>query len=346
MTSFLSIVIVNWNARADLLRCLDALRPQCGADVEVLVVDNGSVDDSCAAVRTRDPQVRLLPQTTNLGFAAACNVGIAASESTWILTLNNDTIPAPDFLSELRAAAESAAPDVGMIQPQLRLLGRGRLNSTGVLVHRDGSANDRDFGAPLGARPDAGEVLCPTAGAGLYRREMLDEMSLPSGCFDPAYFMYFEDVDLGWRCRLAGWRALYRPGALVDHVFQGSSRRHGSHFVTIQCMRNRVRTLLKNASWRMILRSLPRSASDLLWLLQHAGGRALADWLLALADARSQRAEVGRRLRLSRRALERRWMRTEPGARTESDASPATAGAAAMPAAQIPPTRAHSSVQG
>ena len=190
---------------------------------------------------------------------------------------------------------------------------RERLNSTGVVVYRDGSANDRDFGRPATERTGRDEVLCVTAGAGLYRRTMLEATRLSSGYFDPSFFMYFEDVDLGWRCRLAGWRALYVPDAVVYHAFQGSSPRHGRHFVTTQCMQNRVRTLLKNASWRLVLRSLPRTASDLLWLLQHAGGTALAAWLGAVRSGAGQRGAVRRLARQPRGDLERRWIQARPG---------------------------------
>lgn len=308
MTPWLSIVIVNWSAAEALRRCLASLRPEAATDVEVVIVDNGSTDDSVSAARAAWPESVLVCLPTNQGFAAGCNRGLAVARGTWVLTLNNDTEVQPGFLAALRAAAEAAAPDVGMLQPRVILAGRGRLNSTGVVVHRDGSAHDRDFDAPLGTRPEADEILCVTAGAGLYRRTMLDAVRLDGAWFDPSYFMYFEDVDLGWRGRLMGWRAGYLPEASVEHVFQGTSRRHGRHFVTVQCMRNRVRTLLKNASWRMIARSLPRSASDLLWLLQHAGGRALAEWTLAVRDGLAQRGTVGQRATLDRRAVERRWV--------------------------------------
>ena len=322
MTPLLSIVIVNWNGREDLARCLRALAPQRHDDVEVLVVDNGSTDGSVPAARRSCPAARILAQERNLGFARGCNEGIAAATGSWILTLNNDTRARPAFLPRLLETLRALPPDVGMLQPRVELLGRDRLNSTGVLVHRDGSANDRDFEAPRSARLEADAILCPTAGAGCYRREMLDEMRLPSGWFDATYFMYFEDVDLGWRCRLAGWKARYVPDPIVEHVFQASSRKRGRHFVTIHCMRNRVRTLMKNASWRMVLRSLPRTASDLLWLLQHAGGTALAGWLEAAGGALRQRSEVTRRLRTPRRALERQWMRTEPGTTSPTAANP------------------------
>lgn len=314
MQPWLSVVIVNWNARERLRACLDALRRQTAQDFELVVVDNASTDGSQQVLREACPSAVLVQVRRNLGFAQACNLGIARARGAWILTLNNDTEAAPDFVERLRAAAATAADDVGMLQPCVLLgEGRERLNSTGVVVHRDGSANDRDFGRPLAAGAPPGDVLCVTAGAGLYRRAMLEATRLPTGYFDPAFFMYFEDVDLGWRARLAGWRAQYVPGAVVSHAFQASSRLHGPHFVTIQCMRNRVRTLLKNGSLRLLLRSLPRTASDLLWLLQHAGGRALAAWLLAVRDAVRQRGAVSRLRCCGRRDVERRWLVTKPG---------------------------------
>ncbi len=313
VTPSLSIVVVNWNAATDLRRCLEALAAQDADGFEVVLVDNGSTDGSVDAARAVLPDARIVQTGANLGFAAACNAGIEASRGDWVLTLNNDTVADAAFVRVLSDAARRAEDDVGMLQPRVELRGRERLNSTGVVVYRDGSAEDRDFERPLGSRPDADEVLCITAGAGLYRRAMLDAVRLPDGWFDPGFFMYFEDVDLGWRCRLAGWRALYVPEAVVEHVFQGSSRRHGRYFVTTQCMRNRVRTLLKNASLRMILRSLPRTASDLLWLLQHAGGSALADWLRAVQHAARQRPAVSRLSASGRRALERRWVARRTG---------------------------------
>ena len=308
MSTDLSIVIVNWNAAGELRRCLRALRRDDHDGVEVVIVDNGSEDDSLAAAREAWPEAVIVSLGANHGFAEGCNRGLSVARGTWVLTLNNDTEVRPGFLRTLRAAAAAAAPDVGMIQPRLVLRDRGRLNSTGVVVHGDGTAHDRDFDAPLSTRAVADEVLCITAGAGLYRRTMLDATRLAGTWFDPTYFMYFEDVDLGWRCRLAGWRALYLPEAEVAHAFQASSRRRGRHFVTIHCMRNRMRTLLKNASWHLLLRSLPRSAADLMWLLQHAGGTALGDWLRAVTSGLAGRRAVSALARVDRRVLERRWI--------------------------------------
>ena len=114
-----------------------------------------------------------------------------------------------------------------------------------------------------------------------YRRDMLERTRLPTGYFDTSYYMYFEDVDLGWRCRLAGWRAYYVPGAVVGHAFQASSRRRGRHFVTIQCMQNRVRTLL-NAE-------LAAGTHPLIWDGLDRNGNAVASGIyLIRAESRGQ----------------------------------------------------------
>ena len=302
----ISVVVVNWNAR-DLLRdCLTSLALQDDRDFETVVVDNGSEDGSVAMVRAEFPGVVVVGETENLGFAEGCNRGIARASQPWIATLNNDAVAGPRWIAELRGALEHADARVGMLQSQMRFRNRrDQLNSTGVVVLGNGHARDRDYGAPARSDDRVEEVFCPTAGAALYRRAMLDEVRLASGYFDRAFFMYYEDVDLGWRCRLAGWGALYVPGARVDHVFRGSSRRRGGGFVTSLCLQNRLRTLLKNGSLRFIVRTSPRSARDVLQLtLAGSAGRA---WRAALDGLRQRRA-VGRLAVTPRAAVERRWV--------------------------------------
>jgi GT2 family glycosyltransferase len=131
---------------------------------------------------------------------------------------------------------------------------------------------------------------------------------LPSGIFDRHYFMYFEDLDLGWRCRLAGWDAFYVPSAVVHHTFQASSKRRGDRFVERHCKQNRIRTLLKNGSVPFLVRSLPRTLVDLGQLVAWDGPRALADVAAAVQDSVQQRAEVARITKRARADVERRWV--------------------------------------
>jgi GT2 family glycosyltransferase len=309
MSVGISVLIVNWNGCADLRECLKTLAVQEDQDFEVVVVDNGSSDASCAMLRQEFPAVRLVEAGENLGFAEGCNRGLAVIQQPWVFMLNNDTRLDPKVMGALRQAAQAGGPRLGMLQTRIVLMDRPELtNSTGVLLRRDGGFVDRDFAAPLRPDDQAEEIFCVSAGAALYRRSMLDAVRLPTGVFDRGFFMYYEDVDLGWRCRLAGWTAEYVPAALVYHRFQGSSSRQKRAFVASHCHANKVRTLLKNASlgylgtvWPRVLRT------DVLPLFRHRRLAALGLLAAAVRDGLRQRPLVSQLVQEDRRAIEKKW---------------------------------------
>ncbi len=305
----ISIVIVNWNAREELDACLHSLEEQRDLRFELIVVDNGSKDGSQELVKSRYPRARLVDTGENLGFAEGVNRGLAVATQAWVLTLNNDAVADPHMIEALRREAKRAADRVGMIQCRMLFKQHPeRTNSTGVLLFGDGSAMDRDFDVPVRRDDRAEEIFCPTAGAALYRRAMLDEIALPGGAFDGAYFMYFEDVDLGWRARLAGWSAMYAPDAIVLHAFQASTKKRGSRFLGVQVRKNRMRTLLKNGSPAMLARSIPRSVVELAELVAWTGASGVVDLVRAFKGAIDARADVERVRRVDRRAIERQWI--------------------------------------
>lgn len=309
----ISVVIVNWSSRDDLVACLDSLRAQTDRDFETIVVDNGSTDDSVRCVRDDYPDVRLVATGTNLGFAEGCNRGIAVATQPWIATLNNDAIADPRWIAEQRHAAAVARPQVGMIQSRVVFKQRpGYTNSTGVLLFPNGTVCDRDFEAPVREGEQEQEIFCASAAAALYRRTMLDEVRMPTGIFDRTYFMYLEDVDLGWRARLAGWEAVYVPTAIVHHGFHGSSSRRGNHFVAVHCQRNRARTMLKNGSWPFVVAGIPRTLRDIVWQVSRVGPGAIGEYAAAVRDGLRQRAAVSRVARERRDAVERRWVAPAP----------------------------------
>jgi hypothetical protein len=303
------VLLVNWNSKEDLAECLRSLEAQTDRDFEAVVVDNGSTDGSLEMIRRDFPWVELEDAGENLGFAEGCNRGIVRSRGAWIATLNNDAVADARFVAELRTAARHATERVGMVQARLVFRERpSHTNSTGVVVEPNGVAYDRDFDAPLRASDEPEEIFCPTAGAALYRRAMLEATRLPSGYFDRTFFMYFEDVDLGWRCRLAGWSALYLPSALVFHAFHGSAGRHGDDFVVRQCRANRMRCMVKNASPTMIARSTPRTLRWLAGSMSHRGLSAARDLVDAARGAWQERPLVTALAVRERRGIERRWL--------------------------------------
>lgn len=311
---FLSVVIVNWNAAALLKSCLAALREEVEAEgathVEVIVVDNGSLDSSLAVARDVYAAVSLIELPENVGFAAGCNAGFSVASGEWIATLNNDVVVERGWLGSLRRAATKCDERCGMLQPHVLLAGLDkRVQSTGVVVTRTGNVRDRsrDVEEQSGFGPGA-EVFCASASAAWYRRRMLDGVARGGPIFRPEYFMYFEDVDLGWRARLAGWSAQYVPEAIAVHAAHASAARQTGGFVRRQCARNRMRLLLANGSASLVLRAGPRLLKDAVWLLLDGGPCALGGISSALRDGFEGRRSLPSTWRNSRAALERRWI--------------------------------------
>jgi len=236
------VIIPNWNGLPFLKRCLDALVRQTYQDFSIVVVDNGSTDNSIVWLREHIPSVHVIVNPTNRGFAAAVNQGIRASSSEFIATLNNDTEPEPGWLEALVRAAESDNR-VGMCASKMLFVDQPHvINSAGISIdpvgiawdYRGGEQDQPDEKGPI-------EVFGPCAGAALYRRAMLEEI----GLFDEDFFAYLEDVDLAWRARLAGWQALYVPAARVYHL-HSTTLGEGSPFKSFLLGRNKVWLILKN----------------------------------------------------------------------------------------------------
>lgn len=306
----LSVIIVNWNSRDDLRACLMSLRAQSHCPLEIIVVDNGSSDGSAEMVATEFPECRLLQQTDNLGFAEGCNRGIEASSAPWVAMLNNDCVADPHWARALVEAASQAAPRCGMLQSLMLFLDRpDTVNSTGIELTRYGSGRDRDRDrAWREADKTPAQIFCPTAGAAAYRRAMLDEIRLTEGCFDRQHFMYFEDLDLGWRARLAGWEARFVPESVVHHKWHGSSDRHGSPWLVVLSGVNRIRTMLKNASILFLVGTIPVTLIEIAAVVRHGGVDGVRRLTTAVTQSFALRREVSAMRRIRRRAVERTWL--------------------------------------
>jgi hypothetical protein len=305
----LSVVVVNWNSREDLAACLQSLQRQSHQDFEVVVVDNGSTDGSAQMVREQFPRFKLLAETENLGFAEACNRGIEASCGSWVAMLNNDAVAEPGWAEALLRAAETAPPHCGMLQSLMLFMQRREtINSVGIELLDTGRGRDRYEGLRRERAGVAEEIFCPTAGAAAYRRAMLEQIKLQAGYFDRGHFMYYEDLDLGWRARLNGWTATFVPESVVYHRYHGSSDRHGRPWMLVISRTNRLRTLVKNASWRMMARSAHFTAYDLAVVLWNGGLRSGAKLMGALRTSARQRREVDAMLREPRDSVEKRWV--------------------------------------
>jgi GT2 family glycosyltransferase len=216
-----SIIIVNWNGRHHLSDCLDSLGAQSFRDFEVVLVDNGSNDGSISFVTENYPWVRRVPLPENTGFATGNNRGLEQARGNYIVTLNNDTRVDPDWLAILVGVADSH-PRAGMVASRVcSFTDPDLIDSIGMGICRDGMArgrfrNKRWSAMHLGEMED---ILIPSACAALYKRAMIEE----TGFFDDEFFAYAEDVDLGLRGRLAGWKAIAATAGIVYHKYSQTS---------------------------------------------------------------------------------------------------------------------------
>ena len=209
----ISVIVVNWN-RKDLLRaCLASLARQHGPRFEVILVDNGSSDGS-ADMAEREFGVKVIRNRENRGFCAANNQGIAAAGGNLVALLNNDAEAEPGWLDAL-ADAFMRGPEIGMAASKiLEYEDPTRIDKAGHVIWPDGQNRGRGTGAlDTGQYDREEEVLWPDGCAAMYRKQMLDEI----GGFDEDFFAYGDDAELGLRARIAGWRCLYVPGAVVRH---------------------------------------------------------------------------------------------------------------------------------
>ncbi len=290
-----SAVVVNLSQREALLECVASLERALGrvdGPTDLTVVDNGSEDGSTEALRERHPQVRVIENGANVGFAAAVMRGIEATSGEWVLLLNNDATVEADAVVELLAATEGR-PGVGSVAAQLRFAdGSERINSAGFGVDRLGIAFEHRLGQPSAAgETEPREVFGASGGASIFRRTMLEDV----GGYDESFFVYLEDADLAWRARARGWRALYTPRA-IGHHHHSLTTIHGSRFKYLHVGRNRVRVLAKNASTRQLLVHGPGIvAYDIAYVLF----AAVADRTLAPLQGRLRGLREWRRYRPS-----------------------------------------------
>lgn len=243
-TPLISVVIVTWNNAAHLTQCLSALSRQTVQDFEIILVDNGSTDDAAAELESRRAglHVTIHRLPSNLGFAAANNIGARLARGKWLALLNADAYPEPDWLESLLNAAERRPEFTFFASRQIQYDNPALLDGAGDAYHVSGLAWRQHYNQPVenyGLHEQ--EVFGACAAAALYRRDDF----LVIGGFDETYFSYYEDVDLSFRLRLLGGRCLYVSGATVHHIGSASTGKN-SGFTYYHIHRNLVWTFFKN----------------------------------------------------------------------------------------------------
>jgi GT2 family glycosyltransferase len=263
-----SVIVLNYNGRPWLAGCLDALRDQASAlPFEIVVVDNASADDSVAFIARGYPEVRLVENRQNLGFAAGNNVGAQQARGSLLVFLNNDTFPSSNWLERLCAPLRNR-PELALAASRVVFLDDPKIvDSAGDGYLLAGGAYKRGHGSAAASWSESREVFGACGAAFAIRRTVFEEL----GGFDDRFFMVHEDVDLSYRARLFGYRCWYAADAVVLHAGSGTLGRSSSRAV-FYGQRNLEWTWIKNTPWPMLARSasahLVYSLAGLLYYLR------------------------------------------------------------------------------
>lgn len=246
-----AVIVVNWNGKKYLKDCFDSLERQTYKNFKTIFVDNGSEDGSVEYVRENYPEAEIKEISHNVGFAAGYNLGfrLAMKDDNikWIIALNNDTKLDDNYLEEIISCAKRHL-DAGSIQLKvLNFSEPEKIDCTGIVIARDGTAHNRGYGEiDKGQYENEEEIFGANATAVLYTRESLEKTKMPNGnFFDRDHFAYYEDVDLAWRMRLAGFKSFYCPRAIVYHVHSGTAGK-ASLMKAYHLHRNYFFTIIKN----------------------------------------------------------------------------------------------------
>src|ERR1044071_9391213 len=312
--NLVSVTIVTYNSGRFIKRCLESVLAQKYPYREIIVVDNNSTDGTVDILEQFEDRCSVVYNSENIGFAAAQNQAIAMSDSEWVLTLNPDVLLLPNFIQALVDAGQ-IHPKIGTVCGKLLAMtatfdipARPLVDSTGIyfnpmLRHLDRGSQEIDNGHYLKHE----YVFGATAAAALYRREMIEDISLDGEFYDSDFFVYREDADVAWRAQLMGWRCLYAPYARGYHVRKvlPGNRRALPPEINMHSVKNRFLMRIKNISPDLYRRNwLSITARDitvvmccLLW--EHSSLRAF--WFLG---KNLRRVFSKRRLIQSRRRVD------------------------------------------
>jgi GT2 family glycosyltransferase len=258
--SEIAIIIVNWNGKKLLGNCLESLKNQTEKNFRIILVDNGSADESVSFVRANYPEVEIIELSENTGFAKANNIGIKRAledgEIKYIIALNNDTKLETDFIQKIIECAKNR-PGFGSIQPKVLNFDGTKIDCAGILVSFEMSAQNRGYDEIDKGQYETGtEIFGGSACAVLYSKEALEKAKLPeNNYFDEDYFAYYEDVDLAWRMRLIGLKSYYCPEAEVWHIHSATGVKY-SPFKKFYLHRNQYYNIIKNLPFGMMLKAI------------------------------------------------------------------------------------------
>jgi GT2 family glycosyltransferase len=266
VAALVSIAITTWNSAATIERCLESVCAHDYEPLEVIIIDNASTDGTPAILERYRGKCDVVLNEKNVGFSAGQNQAIRRSRGEWVLSLNPDVTLGAGFIRELLRAGESDS-GVGTVCGKLLRWMPGAtdeltnvLDSTGMYFLRNLRHLDRGSGEQDRGQYDRPEfVFGATGAAALYRRTMIEDVSVFGEFFDEDFFAYREDADLAWRAQIMGWQCLYVPTAVAWHVRRVTPERRSQLPLLINwhSVKNRFLMRRKNISRWLYWRLLP-----------------------------------------------------------------------------------------
>jgi hypothetical protein len=255
MKTKVAVVVPNWNGADMIVECLQSLSAQTYEHM-LVVVDNGSVDDSVSLIEEHFPGTIVLKNTKNLGFAGGVNTGIRYAldeDYDAVALLNNDAVVDRNWLNKL-VGNLSEYPETGIVTCKLMNIDKSHLDSTGDIYTTWGIPYPRGRDEPVSLKYDESPwVFGASGGASIYRTSMLREI----GLFDEDFFAYYEDVDISFRAQLAGWKVRYESRAEAYHATSSTGAKIKGFF-TYQTIKNYPYVFWKNVPLRLMPTMLPR----------------------------------------------------------------------------------------
>lgn len=255
MTETTTVIIPNYNGLGFMDDCIRALEAQTYRNFRTLVVDNGSTDGSVEWLKEHRIETIFLGENT--GFSGAVNTGIRASDTPYVILLNNDTRVDEYFVAELVKAIGRSEKIFSVSSRMLQMYHPELVDDAGDMYSLLGWGFQRGVGQSAGGYKKACRVFSACAGAAIYRREVFEKI----GYFDEKHFAYLEDMDVGYRARIAGYDNLYWPAAVVYHVGSGTSGSKYNSFKVKLAARNNVYLNYKNMPFpQLFINAVPIAA--------------------------------------------------------------------------------------
>lgn len=248
-----SVVIPNYNGSRFLNDCLQTLKTQTYSDFETILVDNASDDRSIELARGIIPDIKCIELSQNRGFSAAVNQGIRNSGGEYIVLLNNDTVLTETWLEKLVLSIEKYTDAFACASKMIQYYDQNSLDNVGDSLTVFGWAYQEGFGQSKDLYNTDREIFSCCAGAAIYRKKVFEEI----GYFDENFFAYLEDVDIGYRARIAGYSNYYCSDAIIYHIGSATTGNGYNSFKVKLSARNNVYMLYKNMPFFQLLLNAP-----------------------------------------------------------------------------------------